>query len=384
MHPKLRHWLGGARGWRGSLACRFVCERAALDEAACSLRRPELANQEALQRVDHGFEFEFAKPLPAEIELRIAVRLLETGALIQPGEIVLPAISAGNALKPILVTAPGRSGTTFLMGKLAQSDGIVVAESHPYEVRLMAYYATALHVLSSPADFERSMHPDRLEGKRLPSRIPTHFRVASMSPGSRRAAFPKSCFSEYAKSETIEAFRNTINEYYLRLRLDQGKNTAVYFAEKANNLQDRSRNFPRHAFRDVREVVLVRDPRDLLCSQRQYFKLDEKSGAQPAIRSVAGLSRVIKEQRSDTLVLKYEDLTTDYAKTSIKLFEFLGLEVPAVKINGDEGALFKAHATSDSVEASIGRWRTDLDADTIAFINRSCGEFLEQFGYPLN
>ena len=40
-----------------------------------------------------------------------------------------------------MVTAPGRSGTTLLMGLLAKSPAIVAAELVPYELRLISYYS---------------------------------------------------------------------------------------------------------------------------------------------------------------------------------------------------------------------------------------------------
>ena len=39
------------------------------------------------------------------------------------------------------------------------------------------------------------------------------------------------------------------------------------------------------------------------------------------------------------------------------------------------------HATSDSAQASIGRWRTDLEPDLAEACERAFGPALELFGY---
>ena len=41
----------------------------------------------------------------------------------------------------------------------------------------------------------------------------------------------------------------------------------------------------------------------------------------------------------------------------------------------------REHATSDSAQSSIGRWRTDLDAELAEACERAFGPALELFGY---
>jgi hypothetical protein len=41
----------------------------------------------------------------------------------------------------------------------------------------------------------------------------------------------------------------------------------------------------------------------------------------------------------------------------------------------------REHATSDSAQSSIGRWRTDLDAELAETCERAFGPALELFGY---
>jgi hypothetical protein len=163
----------------------------------------------------HGFTFTFATPLAPEREHDVCV-YFDDGTLLpggvrplppeggsrMPGALSRPASPApernSSAMAPILVTAPGRSGTTYLMSCLAASPQIVVAELVPYEVRLMSYYAAAFSVLTAPADPERSTHPDRLEGDgfhigftfRTNTRLPVWPNASPTSCASTIAAWP--------------------------------------------------------------------------------------------------------------------------------------------------------------------------------------------------
>ena len=97
----------------------------------CDRPRPDLARQRAWSNASHGFRFAFAARLPEELDLRIAVRFADTGEVLDGGEQEIPAATRPDRLAPILVTAPGRSGTTMLMEILLGSDEVVVANCHP-------------------------------------------------------------------------------------------------------------------------------------------------------------------------------------------------------------------------------------------------------------
>ena len=133
-------------------------------QVLCDLNRPDLGWPGAQH---HGFRVHFDPPLPTLLDLRIAVRFAATGAIVPNGERVLVSDINEVQLKPIFITAPGRSGTMMLMEQLSCSDEVVVAKSHPYEIRMLSYYASAYHVLTAHADSQRSTNPDRLEGDGL-------------------------------------------------------------------------------------------------------------------------------------------------------------------------------------------------------------------------
>jgi hypothetical protein len=281
-------------------------------------------------------------------------------------------------LTPIMVTAPGRSGTTLLMGLLSRSPDIVAAELPPYEVRLIAYHASVFTTLTAPADFERSHHPDRLEGD--------GFKVGSNPfnspnyPVFKDEALRKEYFDRFVLGRISRCARDLINEYYGRLAQDCGKSQARFFAEKSNNMHRPTRMFARRAFGDIRELMIVRDPRDILCSQVVYFG----NAHDKAFTHIAGAVRhflvVRGENRPDVHMLRYEDLVQGNMACLGAMSDFLG--TPIAPDPGERGAaVFRKHATSATPEASIGRWRTDLPEALKARCATEWGEFLGVFGY---
>jgi hypothetical protein len=130
-------------------------------QVSCNDFRQDLLDLKIYGHGRHGLRYTFPTPLPLNAIDRVTVRFARTGAVVPNGE----RVSLGwNPLRAILVTAPGRSGTTLMMSRLSVSPQICVAETHPFEVRQISYWATVVATLAGAADFERSMHPDHLEG----------------------------------------------------------------------------------------------------------------------------------------------------------------------------------------------------------------------------
>ena len=103
----------------------------------------------------------------------ITIAFARTGAALPGGKITIPAMgSAGalrnpaaienSALSPVIVTSTGRSGSSLLMHRLSRHPAIAVAREHPYEVKLLSYYAYALRTLISKADRRNSSNPETM------------------------------------------------------------------------------------------------------------------------------------------------------------------------------------------------------------------------------
>lgn len=143
-------------------------------------------------------------------------------------------------------------------------------------------------------------------------------------------------------------------------------------------------------FADTRFVILVRDPRDVLCSFRAFAKKPHVVAANPFLtRTLAlpdfcahfknlyeGASRYLHPH----VVVRYERLVADPLPEVERVLAHLGLApVPASEM-GPSG-LFASHATSASPTASVGRWQQDLTAAEIRQVESLLGGFLEEHGY---
>lgn len=144
---------------------------------------------------------------------------------------------------------------------------------------------------------------------------------------------------------------------------------------------------------DVAYVVLVRDPRDVLCSFRRFADTGAKVvqerlpgwGKRAAaefcveFRSLYGYGLPLVP---NPLLVRYEDLVRAPERELGRVLAHLGLD-PASSAPADttQAALFLRHGTSDSAAASIGRWRRDLPAEEAAFVTQELGDLLARFGY---
>jgi hypothetical protein len=349
----------------------------------CDLGLPGLATAVSPFAAGHGFRFNFVPPLPPRLHMRIAVRFVATGAIVPGGERMLAGSDAQKQLKPILITAPGRSGTTMFMERLSRCKEVVIAKSHPYEIRMLSYYASAYHVLTAPADPDRSTHPDRLEGDGYfigsnpfaDSGPKTPFKTVDLQ---------REFFAGYMPDQLMSAFKQIIVEYYQRHCRDQGKNNVIMFAEKNNNIDILPRKFTQATFGDVKEIVLVRDPRDLYCSRRSYFRQETQTAIHQILWGCEQLLLLRENPASDVIFVRYEDIIMGNPDEFRRVSDFLGFELPASDTTTDAGSKFATHATSQSPQSSIARWRQQMTADEVETFGQSCHRFFEAFGYDRN
>lgn len=348
-----------------------------LARVACDVFRRDLLDLRIYGHGRHGLHYTFPTPLPLDLLDRISVRFASTGAVVPNGERILPG---GEQLNAILVTAAGRSGTTFMMGRLALSPQICVAETPPFEVRLMSYWSTVVKTLTGEADHKRSMHPDRLEsdGFKVGSNPFSH---EAFHDAFRNGAIGPDYFEKYARSVLEDSARKLIREFYLRIKVDRPKPSAIFFAEKSNSLHQPMRLFARILFPNLKEIVLVRDPRDQLCSQLSYFRITPEQALSGIADTAMELARIKREEGESVILVRYEDMIIDSARVFAELSAQLGIEPFPAPPQPQEKAVFGVHATSASPEASIGRWRAELSTDQIVRCNAVLRPFMADLGY---
>ena len=348
-----------------------------------SVPRPELREQFGPDATgDHGFRLTFDHVLSGFQDARIEVFEASTGERLTNGTVMLTAPRRRAApLRPILVTSTGRAGTTLLMSDFVHHPRIVVANRYSYEIKLLSYYAAAFNVLTAQADRVNSSNPDTLFDRVGQSRIGHNpFDAPSFHTIVRDHDRMARLFEREIPDGYASLFAGFIRDYYEIIRENEGKADAMHFAEKVD-LDDAARFGPRVMFGEVREIVLTRDPRDLLCSAKSFWKMTGADALNMIKTTVPRLYSVTQSGRADVLSVRYEDLVLQPADSRAAIYRFLGIRDDRDDDALGDSALFGRHGTSKDPVSSIGRWRHDLSPEEISACEKTFPRYMEAFGY---
>lgn len=301
--------------------------------------------------------------------------------------------------QPLMLTGIGRSGTTWMMRLLSAHPELVTIEQHPYEVRPAVYWMHLLKVLTDPADHARSTIPDGFENfvqsiGQNPYNHPRYFEPFA-EPAKIREAFGVNYLSEVEN-----LCKRSVETVYDAVAADQGKSDVKYFAEK--QLPSHVQSIFWEMYEDPREIILVRDFRDVLCSARAFnekrnivaFGRERAKDEEEWIRNMAnrGVRRLLnawQERSSRAYLLHYEDLILRPKETLISVFEYLGIDSSdkavnkIIKTTSIDNNDAKGHRTSQDPKKSVGRWRTELDPRLKEIAKEAMGEVLSELGYDL-
>jgi len=330
----------------------------------------------------HGFSLEFQRPLAVVQDHIIRVYFGGTQQLIENGERALTAISIKPepVMRPILVSTSGRTGSTVLLSRLSSHPAITIGNFYPFEIEHLKYFGHAFSVLTSLGDHDKSGSPDNfIDNARFVGASP--YFTPPFAEAFKDRSQHRMFYGEFVPKELAHAFRNIIAEFYRRTADDADKAGAVYFAERAH-LAGATRWFARNLFGPVREIVLVRDLRDTLCSFRSFWPNQTVMESMRLLAiSYRTIMEVHHEARADVMLVRYEDLILEEAATLRRIVGFLGLpDLPPEDAEASR-ALFAKHGTAGSPAASIGRWKRDLPIEAIREATDTFGPFLEAFGY---
>jgi hypothetical protein len=335
----------------------------------------------------HGFSFAF-DPRIAE-ESQVLVKYSETADTLPNGVAKIPAESpqfiapelTPSRLKPLLLTAHARSGSTIFMKILADHPKISVVNLPPYEVKLLEYYSAVYRVLTSRGDREHSSTPENLESNTFFVGFNPFFDISCL----RAFKSPDTMYDYFERTASDilkRPIRETIEGFYEKITEDLGKKSSLYFAEKSD-IFSRSRIISRKIFPDLHEIVLVRDLRDVLCSSRSFFKQPERAVA-PIKEYADKILNLYRENNDDIIFIRYEDIIARGGVGVLdKVSEYLRIDAFTELSKEEAAKTFHGHGTSASPEASIGRWRNELTDEERKFFESELTDFFKSFGYEI-
>jgi len=366
----------------------------AISRTTANLSRPDVAANWQLPSALHGFSAPIPRFLDPAVAHHIQVKFADTSQLIPNGERTFPPLDDDNiatrlaathelVLSPLFLTHMPRSGSTMCMALLHRHPSIVVAERYPFEVKPATYYARAARLLTEPGNHETSASPTEF------TRSSVHlgfnpFNHLSFDSVFRDGQLRDDFFERSSRKALFDVFRSLSTDYYRHLAADQMKYAARYYAEKCE-AQGSTRNSIMTLFPNASEILLIRDPRDVLCSTLSYFK---QSTGEDWVRNLQNgcetIRQIVSEQRKRTLVVKYEALVFDQLATLKTLARFLDIvDVDCAWSDGPilDSKIFKEHATTGSPEESVGRWKADLSGSQKEACAMAFSKFLLEFGY---
>ena len=300
-------------------------------------------------------------------------------------------------LQPLLVNSLGRTGTTLLMRMLAAHPAVVAYARPPYEARGGKYWLHVLKILSAPTD----------ERKRVGA--PMEFHLEALAAGGNPfysgafAAWPEvEAWSGSTYVADLAAFcQRSIDGWYLATAAAQNQaiEPLVYFAEK--HFPDVYPRLMRELYPAAREIFLVRDFRDMVASMIAY---NERKGFDDFGRNKVGsdeawldylrqtflvLRNTWRDRGEEARLVRYEDLVRDPMSALPPILDYLGLDADPATVSrliaaaSPDSPDLRGHGTTDSPDASIGRWRTDLLPEMQEAMQETFGDLLLAFGYEV-
>jgi hypothetical protein len=328
--------------------------------------------------------------LPQEFELVLRAKLVDGTRLPLAGlrgrRRPLPS-GSGEEIQPLMVNTIGRSGSTLLVTQLSSHPDVVAFSPFIKDARISTYWANVLQDLGAPASYLAPFDPPDLERP--------HW---WLDGGAGELGEDE--VERWLGSDSIELLaghcRAPIEAFYANLAGPRG---ARFFVEKF---------LPHQVIPDLlseiypgaREVILVRDFRDMLCSviafnrKRGWSDFGYTEGGDDAkyvrevmLPSLTTLARRLRSGATSPYLVRYEDLVLDPEPALAGLFEHLGLTAggelvgETVRRAREDTASMDHHRTSSDPAASIGRWHEDLPEEIAAVCNEELGPLLAEFGY---
>ena len=293
-----------------------------------------------------------------------------------------------SVLRPLLLTANGRSGTTYLMQLLNAQPAISLYNHYPFEHNQAAYFVNLYRTLTGSPDAD-------LVQQSYAHLVAQHEGWLSRNPFLSATNEATLWYEKHYQPATADFVRHMCSDYYRHLAKMAGKNEPLYFSECVIPSLPLADDFYR-LWPDTREILLVRDMRDLLCSVlafnrkrghhsfgREIVDTDEQYVDHVLSAAAEDVLRAWRNRGENMHLVRYEDLVSDTATVLGQLFGYLDIDDSGTTIDASLQAQSTAsgHKTTADASSSIGRWKTDLDEDMLARCNDVFAQYLDTFGY---
>lgn len=298
-------------------------------------------------------------------------------------------------MQPISVTAIGRTGSTWFLHLLSQHPRVWAIPKYPYETTVARNLMQAVVTAITNDCGGARIHADVIQalGSSLASdsEVPIQFLTQRFADSRVEQA---NCLLRCAAMFIGSCYRSIA--HFSGKEPNASEGDLEYFVEK--NLR------PQRLFREVyphaKELFLVRDFRDVICSSLAFnakrgfaaFGRENVSSDREFVRYRAEMARAWvlepwRERKGSSKVVKYETLIREPKACLRDVLEYLQLDSSDGIIDRmiDEAqrsqSQLNGHVTALDVSASIGRWVHDLSDDLRRECDEAFAEFDQEFGY---
>jgi len=373
-------------------------EQEALKRSPIHLARPDVAAhyRQVPEATHSGFVITFSVlGLALETTLQLLVRLkgqqrLRLATLRLRRRKTLSS-SYSAQLQPLMITSLPRSGSTWLMHLLAHHPHIVAYRHYPYENYAAKYWLyNMLKVFSEPGHYLNRDNRDDLFNLNL-NWIQYHCYQNNRF---------NTWFGQEYLAQLIGFCQQSIDQFYQQVAQTQQQALPAsgYFAEKFG--PGYVTGLFHECYPQAREIILVRDFRDVLCSMLaftqkigqagfglEHLEQDEAIFEQIKLRAQS-LVHYWQLRVQQALLVRYEDLLLQPQATLQQILDYLNLDHQCIESMlrqaTEETAELKAHRTSQQPKASINRWRGDMNRALKQLCHTQLHTELNTFNYELS
>ena len=296
-------------------------------------------------------------------------------------------------LSPLMVTTLRRTGSTWLLQLLNVHPQIIAYRPFEYEPRVGSYWIEILKAISDPSSYLQVLSSYQSDANWWLGNSYFPLEAMAFDPSIQR-------WIGNNNIGVVASFcQGRIEAFYEQVATIQKKIRPVYFAEKFS-----ARTFITslmwELYPNTKEIILVRDFRDMFCSVLSYnkkrgvtsFGRELTSGDEDYVRYLKGGAQYLrdlwKRQTPKVHLLRYEDLVMQPVEALKAMFEYLQVDcdeglarqimMEGETKNRDQQQL---HQTASSPLTSIGRWQEELSKQLQDLCNETFGDILNEFGY---